>query len=377
MPKPPRALLAATFFAAVLGGAWLSPAALLGRDLPELPGPSPRPRASAQDPAEASARCEGCHEDIAAEWRGSLHQEAWHDPVFQSAYQIEPVAFCRGCHAPEADASTEPSVEAQNVGVGCTTCHQQGDEIVGVRDLAASPEHHAVRGDARLATQDACASCHQFDFPRSKGQPMQDTLGEHASSSLSAVACQSCHMPLVETKDGKHRRSHDFAVITDPEMIRRAATAAARRGKDGDVEIEIEAAQVGHAFPTGDMFRRLELRAEALDAEGRVVMRAPSVFLARRFGDVSGAGGAGATRRVEIADTRVPPPGKGTRRAVLRFPAPTTRLSVRWVVAYERMDHAMAASFDVDQARDEIIVARGLIPPSPSTNPKSNPKVSP
>ncbi len=47
----------------------------------------------------------------------------------------------------------------------------------------------------------------------------------------------------------------------------------------------------------------------------------------------------------------------------MRFPASTDRFSVRWVVAYQRMDHAMAASFDVEQARDEIVVARGLIPP--------------
>ncbi len=372
MPRPSAALL---FFAALMAaivGLSVSPAATLGSDLPELPGPAPRARSEGQDPAAANAACEACHEDIAAEWRGSLHQEAWTDPVFQKAYAIEPVAFCRGCHAPEADAREAPGAGAQQVGVGCTTCHQQGDTIVGTKDVSL-PGVHAVRGDARLATKQACASCHQFDFPRSKGEPMQDTLAEHASSSLSDVACQTCHMPEVVDEDGRRRRSHDFSVISNPELIKSAVSVTAARGQDTELLVELEGARVGHAFPTGDMFRRLELRAEALDAEGNVVMTAKPVHLARRFGDVSGAAEhpVPTTRRVEVADTRVPPPGRGTRKAVLRFAGSTSRLSVRWVVAYQRMDHAMAASFSVDQARDEIVVARGLIPPTPK------PKVSP
>ncbi len=374
MPRSAPALLALTVL--VAGALAVSaPAPLLGRDLPALPGPSPRPRAAVDDPAEANARCEGCHTEIAAEWRGSLHQEAWHDPVFQKAYAVEPVAFCRSCHAPEADAASYPSRAAQDVGIGCTTCHQQGGDIVGARDIAGSAEHHAVRGDARLATKEACASCHQFDFPRSKGQAMQDTLVEHASSSLANVSCQSCHMAEVEGPDGKRHRAHDFSVISDPAMLARAVDVVARRGDGGELLLELEGREVGHAFPTGDMFRRLELRAEALDAEGKVVMTAPSVFLARRFGDVAGAVSTISSKRVEIADTRVPAPGRGVRKAVLRFPEPTTRLTVRWVVAYQRMDAAMAVSFDVDQARDETIVARGLIPPAPNAKPK--PKASP
>lgn len=374
MPRSAPVLLAATLVVAA-ALAISAPGRLFGRDLPALPGPSPRPRAAGDDPAEANARCEACHTEIAAEWRGSLHQQAWQDPVFQKAYAIEPVAFCRGCHAPEADSGSYPSRAAQDVGIGCTTCHQQGGEVVGVRDLAGSPEHHAVQGDARLATKAACASCHQFDFPRSKGEAMQDTLGEHASSSLADVSCQSCHMAEVEGADGKKHRGHDFSVISDPSMLARAVSAVARRGEGGELLLELEGREVGHAFPTGDMFRRLELRAEALDAEGNVVMTAPSVFLARRFGDVAGNVSTISSKRVEIADTRVPPPGRGVRKAVLRFPAPTTRLSVRWVVAYQRMDAAMAVSFDLEQARDETVVAHGLIPPAPNAKPK--PKASP
>ena len=74
-----------------------------------LPGPAPRARPHGADVASANAACEKCHADIAAEWRGSMHQQAWIDPVFQEAYDIGPLAFCRGCHAPEADAESMPS----------------------------------------------------------------------------------------------------------------------------------------------------------------------------------------------------------------------------------------------------------------------------
>jgi hypothetical protein len=251
----------------------------------------------------------------------------------------------------------------------------QGDSIVGPRTLAASDDHHAVRGDERLSTREACASCHQFDFPRSKGQPMQDTLAEHAGSSMSAVGCRDCHMPLVdgEGEGGTRRRSHDFSVISNPRLLEQAVAVESVRDGATMLSLELSAGRIGHAFPTGDMFRRLEVRAEALDAEGNVVMTAPVVHLARKFRDIPASDGSLEIRRVEIADTRVPPPGKGSRTVSVRFPAPTDRLSVRWVVAYQRMDHAMAASFDLDQARDEIVVARGLIPP-PALKPQSKDK---
>ncbi len=192
---------------------------------------------------------------------------------------------------------------------------------------------------------------------------MQDTLAEHRASTLSGVECRDCHMPLVEGKDGKLRRSHDFSVIDNPALLRSAVNVAAQRSADSALALELSAGAVGHSFPTGDMFRRLEVRAEVLDAEGRVVMTAPPVRLARRFGDVPASDGSTSMRRVELVDTRVPPPGLGSRNVTLRFPGSTERLSVRWEVAYQRMDHAMAASFDVDQAQDEVVVARGLLPP--------------
>lgn len=333
----------------------------------ELPGPAPRARRpGAADVQKANEECASCHAEIAEEWRGSLHRQAWIDPVFQKAYAIEPVAFCRSCHAPEANPSAAPGEAEKAVGVGCTTCHVQGESIVGAAASGRAP--HGVFADARMATKQACAACHQFDFP-GEPMPMQDTLREHAASSFAGTACQACHMPSVAPKVGKPgarpHKSHAFRVIGDPAMIRRAAKLSASRPAARKVEISIEAGAVGHAFPTGDMFRRLEVRAEAVSAAGEVIARAGPVALGRTFTDrPRDREKSLAFHRVEAADSRVLPPGAGPGRVVeLSFGQPVGSARVRWKVAYQRMGTAMAASFGVEQAIDEVIVGEGELPP--------------
>ena len=58
------------------------------------PGATPRGVASTD-----AASCATCHAAIAAEWRSSMHSASWTDEVFQSAYAVEPMAFCRNYSA--------------------------------------------------------------------------------------------------------------------------------------------------------------------------------------------------------------------------------------------------------------------------------------
>ncbi len=338
------------------------PAALVA-----LPGPAPRARREGTDVAAVNAACARCHAEVAAEWRGSMHRQAWVDPVFEEAYDIEPLAFCRSCHAPESDPESMPTAAAQDVGVACTTCHVQetgqGSVVVGAHGAPASSPH-PVLADARMATTSACASCHQFDFPRREGAPMQDTVREHASSRFASTPCQTCHMPQKKAANGRTWKSHAFSVISDPAMIRRAATARADRAGPRVLRVAIEPAGAGHAFPTGDMFRRLEVRAVAVDIAGAVVAQAPPVHLGRTFGDrLKGAHGF-AMDRIELEDSRIAPPGAGAGTTVeLRFPMSVRGAEVRWQLVYQRMSTAMAASFGVEQALDEIVVAEGVVAP--------------
>ena len=327
---------------------------------PPLPGPAPQARAADYDVAAENRACEGCHVDIAAEWRGSLHRRAWDDPVFQTAYAIEQQAFCRGCHAPEADPAHVPPEAARRLGVGCITCHVNEGEIVGARAHAASPARHAVRGDARLATAAACEGCHQFDFPQPQSAPMQGTGDEHRASAYASQSCQHCHMPPVRVEGGKKHRSHDFRVSGDVAMLRSAVKARASRSGENAVTVSLATARVGHAFPTGDMFRRLEVRARVVGEGGA---KAKPAVLARRFVMVPGPDGP---RRMQTGDDRLPATGEA-REVQLPFAEAVAEQSVRWEVAYQRMDAGMAAAWGVDPAADEVIVAEGMLPPEKVT----------
>jgi Cytochrome c554 and c-prime len=328
--------------------------------------------AGATERGRDNASCAGCHPDIAAEWTASLHRHAWTDPVFQRAYDVEPLAFCRGCHAPESDAAREPTKIAQEIGIGCVSCHVESGHVVGPR-AAPTNALHEVLADANLATPRACARCHEFDFPSSAHQltaePMQDTVREHAGSTRAATPCQGCHMPLVDGPEGRHK-SHAFSVLADPAMLRRAVMARAERA-GARVHVTLSAGDVGHAFPTGDMFRRLEVRAAAVDRAGRVIARAQPVTLGRSFTDVprDPSGRDLTFMRVESADTRVPAPGQGERAVELTLPGGAASARVTWEVVYQRMSTPMAEAFGVSQVLDEVVVASGeLAPPSLSYN---------
>jgi hypothetical protein len=357
-------LLLAGLLSAFLAGAAPPPGAL-----PSLPGPTRSGDALRTKIGHANAKlksdeCVQCHSDIAAEWRSSLHRRSWEDTVFQSAYAVEPLAFCRGCHAPTSAPEKVPTSEAGRNGVDCVTCHVQNGGVVGSGKHAATALH-PVFADARLATEAACGGCHQFNFPAASRQvvpqAMQNTVAEHAQSSFADTPCQSCHMPLVQTGGAAHRR-HDFSVIGDPAMIRSAANVRAALVGANQVEVAVFANAVGHAFPTGDMFRRLEVRADVLDRDGKTSRTLRPVVLARRFADKPrrGTGVDLGFQRVQIGDDRVAPPGAGEpRRVTFSVPESAGAARLHYQVVYQRMSAPMASAFHVDRALDEIVLAEG------------------
>ncbi|MCB9594697.1 MAG: hypothetical protein H6719_18400 [Sandaracinaceae bacterium] len=211
--------------------------------------------AAVRDQAEAD--CAACHPTVASEWEASLHRHAFDDEVFLAAFENEPRPSCRACHAPRGEASR---------GVDCETCHVRRGWVIGAFRRAGSP--HAGPVDPSMASPDACAGCHEFDFPDDvdlglppSGVPMQSTATEWAASpaALEDRTCQDCHMG-----EGAHL-DHRFAVRDDPAILRGAAQVSVRTTRTDagvDVEVELRATRVGHGLPTGDLFRelRLELR---------------------------------------------------------------------------------------------------------------------
>lgn len=272
---------------------------------PRMPGPGPQPGRGRID---RNAECARCHPDVAEEWAASLHRASAEDPEYRRAYRREPLRFCQKCHVPEGMAKgigEEPAAEA--VGVGCVTCHWAGAGAVlaapGPVSAAARAAHRVVEARA-FAAEGACAGCHEFEFPdaafRERRALMQSTVEEHGRSWASGYACAECHMPWTEA-GGVGHRSHRFEGSRDPEAVARALEVSARRTGAATVEITLALHGAGHAFPTGDLFRRVEVSVQLVGADRRYP---PQIrHLDRRFEE--GQELPGIVVRRESADTRV------------------------------------------------------------------------
>jgi len=287
---------------AALALAAMASLAVGGKPAPSMPHPPPLRRARAAD----NSACEGCHTAIAAEWRQSLHHTSFIDADFQRALLRDPDPFCRGCHAPETDA---------RLGVACVTCHVTSDDVLATPGSRAAPRApHALTRTPEFGTDAACATCHEFDFPdaRLRAAPlaMQRTVTEHRGRN---DTCATCHMTK---KDG--HTDHRFAASRDEAFVKSAVTIRARRVAPDRIEVALTPALVGHAFPTGDLFRRVRVSA------GRA-----SRFLARHYASRQEI--PGVLVRSEVGDDRV----LGGER-IVELPVTLEKTRVR--VVYERAE---------------------------------------
>lgn len=274
-----------------------------GAPTPRMPHPAPQQRAR----PVSNAECEACHADVAAEWRRSLHHTSFSDADYQRAIVREPDPFCTSCHAPERDPA---------LGVACVTCHVPDDTVLAVPGTRTAP--HALVRTPAFATESACAQCHEFDFPdarlRQRPLPMQRTITEHRARGRDREgSCATCHMP----RQGGHA-DHTFAASRDASFVKSAVDVRARRTSPRTVEVTLSPARVGHAFPTGDLFRRVKVSAGSATR-----------FLARHYANRQEI--AGLVVRAEVGDDRVQ---DGDRVVVLEAPGPKTLVRV----VYERAE---------------------------------------
>jgi hypothetical protein len=214
--------------------------------------------------------------------------------------------------------------------------------------------------EAAFAGAGACASCHEFSFPdperRVRRELMQSTASEHRASPFAHTACAGCHMPRVADAPGRAHRSHRFAASRDAAFLRSAARVTATRLADGVVEVRIAANGVGHAFPTGDLFRRIEVRAEAMGPEANVIAEDVR-WLARRFGKERGTDGHPI--KGMIGDARVP--GGGEAVARLALGASANGMPIAWRVAYQRVEHPSDEASSDAVVEGEIEIASGVL----------------
>lgn len=300
------------------------------------------------------AACVSCHPTVAAEWSASQHRTAFTESTFQTAHSLEPRAFCRACHAPEQNPSTRELTPASALGVSCRSCHLIDGEIVSGEGTVSADAPHSVRRDPDFGGL-GCARCHQFDFPdsglRAAPLAMQSTVDEHAASRHRGRSCAECHMPA----GAAGRASHSFAVTRDPEALRRSVRVRARRVDEGQVVLTLVAGEVGHAVPTGDLLRRLEVGA----APARRPEMATRRYLARHFGQVRQP--TGIALLDEIYDDRVPADGQ-PREVSLKLEAGRDETIVWWV-RYQRVAHHRSLDPERALVDGEIELASGRLLP--------------
>lgn len=317
-------------------------------------GALPRARASsADDPVAENLSCEHCHVEIAAEWRRSQHHSSYTDEAFQRALEVEPKSFCRNCHAPE-DPEGERGEAERTLGVACVTCHLAGHDVIAAPKEFSWPPPHRVDRQAAFASASACAGCHAFSFGdddrRLEPLPMQNTIEEHRRSDHADKSCAECHMP--RGKDG--RRSHAFASTRDDESHRRTLTVTAEREKNL-VHLRL-VNEAGHAYPTGDLFRRVTVEAEAADEEHRVRGSAHR-FLGRHF-DI-GRDLLGAPIRVEARDDRI----IDESRITLDLGDGAGGLPITWSVTLDRVLHVANHRESEAVVESRVMLASGKLDP--------------
>lgn len=299
-----------------------------------------------------NADCVRCHPKQAAEWQSSQHRSAHTDPDYQQVVVHERGAFCQTCHAPEASPESTPSPDAGALGVACVTCHvPEGDHVLAAPGSSRTEAHAIVRTTA-FAGVDACAGCHQFAFPQNPDVDMQATVTEHARSAFADTPCADCHMPWTGEGTARHR-DHSFVASRDQHMLRSAVEVEAERDGDG-VTLRLSPGRIGHAFPTGDLFRRLWVEVEVLDAHGDELAY-DGRALGRRF-----TRGGGHLLR----DDR---PGAQERPVEVRFELGSVALDhpVRWRLFHQRV----ALPLDGDDADlfGQTLVTSGVIAPEATT----------
>ena len=175
------------------------------------------------DPPEV---CGGCHTEIYQQWNGSMHSNAWKDPLYRAVLNLVSKAtqgqvdnLCMGCHTPigvttgEANPAGAGMSEIANRGVQCDFCHNvSGAKGIGNgafiltpkkygRPLkfgpfkdATSPYHDTTYSELHT-TSAFCGMCHNVTHPFN-GLPIERTYDEWKDSPYSAagIGCQECHM---------------------------------------------------------------------------------------------------------------------------------------------------------------------------------------
>jgi len=230
---------------------------------------------------ENSKDCGSCHIEIYEEWKSTRHKVAFTNELYQESHKKEPLIWCVNCHAPlmKADGDSEKIEDRilTEEGISCIVCHKRGDKILTAH-TPSNPKEHEYLEVKEMKRSEFCENCHQFNFPVGTGnvphknfkysnQPMQNTFTEWQMSYFyGKETCQDCHM---QPKDGY--KTHLFPGGHNKDYLSKTFSLDLTKISNTNMQITIIGKRLGHAFPTGDLFRTLVVRL--LDKEEREIKR--------------------------------------------------------------------------------------------------------
>ena len=257
--------------------------------------------------------------------------------------------------------------------ISCATCHVRDGVVYGPYGDTDAP--HATRKGEQLLTATLCTSCHQAEatYPTQNLGCFFSTGREWQASAYAerGQTCQSCHMPEVEralVPGGKPRRTrrHWFGgslIPKKPEYAEQLKPLEAIYGDGVTFEVELASGQpeatpappdfehaprvfgcepavqacqavrvrvtnsrAGHAMPTGDPERHIEVLASVRTAGGELVAQGY---------DLLGTRYAWWPEIKLLHDTRIPV--GGSREVVLWVPAAAGELTLQLTAHKQRM----------------------------------------
>lgn len=253
----------------------------------------------------SATECATCHQEIAEEWKTSIHAKAWTEPYFQVDFKYDgSQQICKNCHTPLENqqeslvmgfrdrAKYDPILapnpnfdpELQNEGVTCAACHVDEDGvIVGPFDLKT--DAHPTRQDSRFTDGGGvCAKCHMV-----KGNSWDMFLklppcGNFAEieETTKKANCIKCHMPYVKRpiatgsapRIGKRhlwRGGHDQDTVK--KALKVELTEKDVKGAKRTFEISLTNIGAHHRVPTGTPDRHLEVSFRLFSAEGALIKK--------------------------------------------------------------------------------------------------------
>jgi hypothetical protein len=285
---------------------------------------------------ESPEICSACHAEIFTQWKGSMHSNAWFDPVYRSALNMMSQAsggrvdrFCMGCHTPIGVVSKEARPDGAgmsavaNSGVQCEFCHNvsatsgigNGSYVLtpklhgrplklGPYKDAVSPFHDTAY--SKLHTQsELCGDCHNVTHPFNR-LPIERTYTEWRDSTYAGegIQCQDCHMKPVMGKAsplGKYRDKvfqhyfvggnalvpqllgSDLHAFLAEGLLRSAARididpSPLTAGRSNVLRVRVTNIGAGHKLPTGfPEGREMWLDLRVIDGNGVQIYRLGAV----------------------------------------------------------------------------------------------------